>query len=92
MSRQLQAITCPALLAQKSVLELLWQHMDTEYTDWPVAIREESWFSLYCLSHQPGSFAFNENHAVETTYHISFDLRQSANHLLTTWSSASDLN
>jgi hypothetical protein len=39
-TRNLQSITCQVLLGQKSLLQLLLEKMDTDYTDWPAAVKQ----------------------------------------------------
>jgi len=51
--RALQSTTCPAILAQKNLLEILWQKMDTDFTDWPILVREVSWVITFNSEHVP---------------------------------------
>lgn len=39
-TRNLQAITCQALLAQKHLLQLILEKIDTDFTDYPAAIKD----------------------------------------------------
>ena len=38
-TRNLQSITCQVLLAQKSLLQLLLEKMDTDYGEWPSNVK-----------------------------------------------------
>jgi hypothetical protein len=39
-TRNLQAITCQTLLAQKSLLQLILEKVDTDFTDWPSSVKK----------------------------------------------------
>ena len=39
-TRNLQAITCQTLLAQKSMLQLILEKVDTDFTDWPSSVKK----------------------------------------------------
>eukprot|EP00438_Fugacium_kawagutii_P002503 Skav232492 [mRNA] locus=scaffold3757:51129:64994:+ [translate_table: standard] len=43
-TRNLQAITCQAVLAQKSVMQLILEKIDADYPEWPPQVKQEACF------------------------------------------------